>query len=560
MANFFSRWFGRGSSPDEGGAPERPAEPRTTFIGRHGTATYVRSELPKMSVEHAYGYGQVDGTAGVSSEHYQAYIGWSLEEERLQRLLTEAEERLHAAEARYVHTRDLLPTIAARTQEQHAAELRRSALGEEIHGLDEAIERVEGERRQKASRGSLFSGTLYLSVALIFVLADVIVARQIVADALKFTKGELFGINESWLFALGLAMISVLLKPVYDRLVEEKYLDGTGRRTYAWVMIGVSFFALATLFVMGAFRSEAFALQSQIDSLLRTNGSPDEIRRLGDTLASSRLGGWANVLSGMLFAVAGAVSLGMGSRHFQDYWQIRRRLARESERLQARRDTVRSESRHLGNEMATRSAEIDRLTVEWLESAGPEHEAHERDQRRRERDALLVQMKGAARHKLGSVYQDGYNLGYLGHSDNEQMSKQRRPYLALRRALRLSQLRAFVRAEANEPSPPEPAPPAYTRSEPWASTGGPGVGVDALAVPKIYRPPATLVDPDAAPSASAVDPEGEVEGTDVGEVPPTVLEGRSEPDDEDPSSGPTDSDEAQVSDAPDEGEDNPHET
>ncbi len=471
-----------------------PTASKGTYSVRAGGGThmvkYVRSALPGMSVEEAYGYGQVDGQAGVNSENYRSYVGWTLEEERLAALLTEAKERLRDAEDRYAHTRDLLPNIAARTKEQEGAEQRASELRQELGEVEQALDRVESERNEKASRGSLFSGSLYMSVAIIFVLADVIVARQIVADALKFTKGELFGINESWLFAFGLAMISVLLKPVYDRLVEEKYLDGTGRRTYAWVMIAVASFALATLFVMGAFRSEAFALQSQIDTLIRAQGSADEIRRVGDALASSRLGGWANVLSGMLFAIAGAVSLGMGSRHYQDYWQIRRRLARESAKLRAQVQAARTQLRLLAGEIASRSAEISRLTVEWVESPGLEHEKTERDQRRRERDQLLVQFKAAARHKIGCVYQDGYSLGYVGHADDEEVRRQRRPSLALRRALRLAQLRSFVRAEDLESAVTDPAPPSYTPTDGETggrdSSGPAAGGSDAIPIPKIY--------------------------------------------------------------------------
>ncbi len=523
MGRFTDFLFGRRSQA-ETGTPSPPSTPslstKGTFSARPNgsgqTVTYVRSELPSMRIEDAYGYGQVDGRAGTSSEHYRAYVGWTLEEERLQQLLREADERLQRAENRYVHTRDLLPTIAARTQEQQRAERHASTLQEELGQVEQAVERVEAERKQKATRGSLFSGTLYLSVAIVFVLADVIVARQIVADALKFTKGELFGINESWLFAIGLAMISVLLKPVYDRLVEEKYLDGTGRRTYAWVMIAVSFFALITLFIMGAFRSEAFALQSQIDALIRANGDPAEIRRLGDTLAASRLGGWANVLSGMLFAVAGAVSLGMGSRHFQDFWQIRRRLARESAKLQTRREAIRSEIRQVLDQIGNKASEINRLTVEWLESPGLPHVARERDLRRRERDELLAQAKAAARHKIASVYQDGYNLGYIGQENAEELRKHRRPYLSLRRALRLTQMRGFVRAEEAEANPPDPAPPPYTggRSTPvdtagvWSagarhydSPAGSRAAVDVVPVPKIVSEQGTI-----EPSSAAAEP------------------------------------------------------
>jgi hypothetical protein len=42
---------------------------------------------------------------------------------------------------------------------------------------------------------------------------------------------------EAWSFAVGLAMVSILLKPAYERLIESPYSDGESakaKKTYAW--------------------------------------------------------------------------------------------------------------------------------------------------------------------------------------------------------------------------------------------------------------------------------------------------------------------------------------
>ncbi|HEX2092816.1 MAG TPA: hypothetical protein VHG28_10455, partial [Longimicrobiaceae bacterium] len=71
------------------------------------------------------------------------------------------------------------------------------------------------------------------------------------------------------------------------------------------------------------------------------------------------------------------------------------------------------------------------------------------------RDQLLSEYKAASRSKIRSVYSDGYNLGYLGQPDidEEELSS---PHRALRRAVRLAQLRRYVGAEHEEDSPTPP--------------------------------------------------------------------------------------------------------
>lgn len=457
----------------EQGDSSTPPPPTTRLEGtksshgrdRLGSTThhFTRSELPEVSPEHAYGYGKTDGRRGNDSHHYRRYVGWTGEEARLTRLLREADERLESAHARFLFIRDLLPNIAERGEKRRQAVERETALATEREAVEQQMAELEAEQRRTANRGSLFSGTLYFAVAIVFVLADVVVARQIVADALQFTGGTFLGVDESWLFAFGLAFIAVLLKPVYDRLVEEKYHDGSGRAIYAWVMISVGAFALATLFVMGAFRAEAFGLQTQVDSLIRSGGTPEAIRTAADALVGSRLGAWSNVLSGMLFAVAGAVSLGMGSRHFQDFWQIRRRIVWRLRELGGRLQRLRSLATSMRDQAGTLAAEMSRLSLVWAEAPQLSTLADEVERCRRERDSLLARTHAATREKLVSVYSDGYGYGYIGDGPAERLGSEDTPHRSLRRSLYLSHLRQVLRTEDGESEMPwngpfEPGP------------------------------------------------------------------------------------------------------
>src|SRR5207237_688586 len=109
--------------------------------------------------------------------------------------------------------------------------------------------------------GSVSHALIYLGAGAIFILGDVVMSQKIVADALSLTGTPFLGlVDESWVFALGLAMISIVLKPAYDRLVERHYWEGKEWKFV--VTIGVlALLSIVTLWVLGAFRFEANALR-----------------------------------------------------------------------------------------------------------------------------------------------------------------------------------------------------------------------------------------------------------------------------------------------------------
>ena len=77
------------------------------------------------------------------------------------------------------------------------------------------------KRRTKASPDySLFAGLLFLVAGISFLAGDLIISHEIVAYALNIRNP-----NEAWAFAVGLAMVSILLKPAYDRLIEQPYQE-----------------------------------------------------------------------------------------------------------------------------------------------------------------------------------------------------------------------------------------------------------------------------------------------------------------------------------------------
>lgn len=187
---------------------------------------------------------------------------------------------------------------------------------------------------------------LYLFAGIAFVCGDLIISHEIVAYALNIRDNY-----EAWAFAIGLAMLSVLLKPAYDRLVEQPYIHDYSpktKRTYAIFQGFLIFFSIATMLVLGWFRYEAYktdklkeSINKQIKAMqlnipIDPNGAVqatdnqaliqkmDEQLKIYDKLNIELVNSpWALmsfVLSGVLFAIAGAICLGIAFPILQSYW------------------------------------------------------------------------------------------------------------------------------------------------------------------------------------------------------------------------------------------------
>ncbi len=213
-------------------------------------------------------------------------------------------------------------------KEQQAENLRKNA--------QQAVEEKEQlrELRKKTRNDNPFLiGLFYVLAGLLFITGDLIISKDIVAYAFGF-KGF-----EAWSFAGGLAALSLLLKPAYERLIEHYYQEGNQRR-YIYFKMVLIFFAIMTMAVLGLYRYDAFRVD-KMKAFLNTEAtylqsgagtnSPtliaklDSLRRqriqLNEELLNDPWGAWSFVLTGILFAVSGAVCLGVGTPIVQTYWK-----------------------------------------------------------------------------------------------------------------------------------------------------------------------------------------------------------------------------------------------
>ena len=210
------------------------------------------------------------------------------------------------------------------------------------------LETYKQERESLRNKNSFLGGLLFLAAAIVFILGDLIISHEIVAYALNIKNTV-----EAWSFALGLAMVSVLLKPAYDRLIEYPYSQDktlNSKRIYLIFKILVVLFTILTLCILGYFRYEAYRtdqLKNNINSnilSLQEEENPEALKliealskkseSLSQDLVNSTSGMWAFVLSGVMFAIAGAICLGIAFPILVAYVRIWFQIPRKIRKLE----------------------------------------------------------------------------------------------------------------------------------------------------------------------------------------------------------------------------------
>lgn len=306
--------------------------------------------------------------------------------------------------------------------------------------IDTETEALRARRKQTQSEYSLLAGLFFFAAGLSFVFGDLIISHEIVAYALNIRNT-----NEAWAFAIGLAMVSILLKPAYDRLIEKPYTEQhtqQARSRYAWFKVGLAGFAIVTLGILGWFRYEAYRtdkLKEAVNKSVRnlqlgatpldptSTITPEQqqvlLQKIEQQLLKSdelNLGlvnsPWALasfVLSGILFALAGAVSLGMALPVLQNFWyrwlQIDPRLGR----LRRRRKKLMKEIEMADKELTEETAQKDMLENELALLPNLDELRKERTKMRSDLDELIETTRLAQTDSRIASFNDGYAKGEI---------------------------------------------------------------------------------------------------------------------------------------------------
>ncbi|MGR3812160.1 hypothetical protein [Jiulongibacter sp. NS-SX5] len=405
-----------------------------------------------------YNQGFKSGLGNVESEHFQEYLQAEVEHSWLLDRYNENQENLKNIDAQIeAYKKDQLPVsqhLLAKTAEVNS-------LSKELEGVGNSIEKWETEKKEKEEEKkesrtpyAMLAGVLYLLAGIAFVAGDLIISHEIVAYALNIRNTF-----EAWAFAIGLASLSILLKPAYERLVEQPYLKGQGKKAYGAFQVVLLVISVGTLVVLGWFRYEAYktdklkeGINRQIKSLQLESTPLDpsvavdqgailekidqklaEYDQLNIDLVNSPWAMLSFILSGVLFAIAGAICLGIAFPILQTYWRrgfalnpsIRRanrrlkKLYPQQLQLQKSIERARAEQSHFSSQLELVGS-LNRLQEEKAEL-------------RIERKEILELIKSAMKNSRVNNYRNGYSTGERSRKEmtDEEYEKIRKGQLQI---------------------------------------------------------------------------------------------------------------------------------
>jgi hypothetical protein len=162
-----------------------------------------------------------------------------------------------------------------------------------------------------------------LVAALVFISADFIisltvVSTQLLLDGEIFGDFKIFGFNPSpFIFALALAAIPFLLKPAYDRLIEQPYKLNKNKIYFNVLIILITLAAFGLLVNTGFVRLKDFEDLEKIEEIDLNGGAmglnfPPEPVVTPSQEKPEFFIPFVVIVSGVLFAFGGAILFGMG--------------------------------------------------------------------------------------------------------------------------------------------------------------------------------------------------------------------------------------------------------
>jgi hypothetical protein len=294
--------------------------------------------------------GLENGIENLDKSNYEDYLSSEVTLEWLneskQAIQLEIEQTKEKLENARLEKLDILHSTQEIKHQYDSQNHEVNSIEKEIARHETKIEEVKEEKSKNPLYYPLLAGIIYLAAGVVFLLGDLIISHEIVAYALNIKNNV-----EAWAFACGLAGVTLLLKPAYERLVEEPYLKNPTEKTkrvHAYFQTTLVTIAIVTLTVLGWFRYEAYkvdklkaSINSEIKALQLSNTpliqgtqlieNPEvtkqietkmkEVDSLNKELVNSNWALLSFVLSGVLFAIAGAICFGIAFPILSSYWK-----------------------------------------------------------------------------------------------------------------------------------------------------------------------------------------------------------------------------------------------
>lgn len=256
-------------------------------------------------------HGFENGTLTVAQEPYESFLTADDELIELDRLIKNAEIEKLNLEKLSLDWKILIKNLTAKINILEGSIHKWTYISKELNlkvsGLKSKISEIATKISQIDIEYNLISSIIFLVAALVFIAADYGITYSIVGSVLSLDG------DERIIFAAGLASLSILLKPAYDRLVEKNYLRKEKMGRFNWVILITSFFSIILLIVLGVFRYRGKGVLAEA----LTFTDPQRLIQAQIQVDNSYLALLTYSISGVLFAVAGSICLGIAMPAFQ---------------------------------------------------------------------------------------------------------------------------------------------------------------------------------------------------------------------------------------------------
>jgi hypothetical protein len=344
----------------------KPGEPTTLVLPQETTSQPELGEnTQSKDVIYIYSHGFTNGVYKIEpdKDSFVRFLEYCNHSDRIkeQRELTEKaisdiELKLQAASSSYLA--DTHTSIEKGKQAENIS-LTLTELERLRNKNEEKETTLTAQIKESIAEYSWAPALLYLFAGITFIVADVSITKQITSWGF-----DMSGL-ESWIFAIGLAFTAFLIKPAIDRLLEKPFqVAGFKLKTlYKCVLLGLTAIGLIMLCLLGKFRSDSKIAQKEIESInaqirpldpisqaQKYNKLLEKREEIQKSLDQNKWGQYGLILSGVLFAMGGAIclSISFGSlkQLINRYWILPvrlHRLKKEIKRATRQNTSIRSE-------------------------------------------------------------------------------------------------------------------------------------------------------------------------------------------------------------------------
>ena len=412
---------------------EQPQEPQAEEVHEIATPSHT---LPSENVIYIYSHGFTNGVYRVEPEkdNFQEFLLASneadkiIEQRRLnQHKLTAAKQLLNikqtaaqAVQNLYIEKKESVDDLHSRIDELDQYKVVQQ-------GKQQLL--IEQRSATHAEYGWV-PALLYLAAGIVFIVGDISITHQITSWGF-----DMKGI-EGWVFAVGLAFTAFLIKPVVDRLLEKPFQKAglQMKNMYKTVMLLITVLGIVMLFLLGKFRSESQVAATKLGDInyqmqsLSDPNSPeyiklaDERKKINEDLTSNPVGEWGIILSGIIFAIGGALCLSIAfpslSQLINRYWILPARISRlerNINKLQVQRTELKANLKLVAGDILKAEHQLKGFDHERL--------INQITMLEEEQKTLLEEYYQMQYRKEKNLYEDGKNRGEKFNTDGDLMYK-----------------------------------------------------------------------------------------------------------------------------------------